>query len=362
MLELPEKESLQKRIGELDQEKDNLFENAKGLVQSNKSLEEQLKGSLEKIAIKESEWKKEKALLVEVNQKVQRETELANSKFVEAQTKLEKELAKKSQEAGLTKEKLRTTQKELTSMRELLNVDRINQALLNKIRSERSQIERKLLTMRGELAQARLSLKEEEARIASYEEELKKMESLLAQAGTTPAGEDELEGESLRVVQRVVLNSLLREICDEFRKDHTKNIRFELVEYAGTLEGLWNVRLLKRALLALVGYSISKSPVQGGTIELGLGSLAGKVEVTISAEGAGVLPTSALFQIFTRGGFGKVPTYFTLDPLLQNAKAIVERFSGVIWIESEVGVGTIFHVELPVSTMAEQGVQTKAIG
>lgn len=89
----------------------------------------------------------------------------------------------------------------------------------------------------------------------------------------------------------------------------------------------------------------------GGRIEVSLGAFPDHLELSVSDDGPGI-PADALLRVFTpyhqiavdRRGVGLG---------LHICKSIVEAHGGRIWVESEVGVGTVFRFTVPVEPSAD---------
>ena len=111
-------------------------------------------------------------------------------------------------------------------------------------------------------------------------------------------------------------------------------------------DGIPNVRSgdLFQVFVNLVKNAIDAMP-QGGTLTLRTGVNDGRIRVTFADTGVGMTP-EIMAKIFE-------PFFTTKDPSegtglgLAISKDIVEKYGGVIRVESKSGVGTTFDVEIP---------------
>ena len=114
---------------------------------------------------------------------------------------------------------------------------------------------------------------------------------------------------------------------------------------------------LEQVLNNIIGNATKYSP-EGGAIDVTVARAgAREVEILVADHGIGIRPAelARVFGLFYRspdrlardvGGMG-LGLYIT--------KEIVERHTGRIWVDSEVGRGTTFHVALPASVPAAVG-------
>ncbi|BBK38886.1 hypothetical protein STAQ_39640 [Allostella sp. ATCC 35155] len=108
----------------------------------------------------------------------------------------------------------------------------------------------------------------------------------------------------------------------------------------------------------------AKFTAAGGSVTVLASRHDGRVRITVQDEGPGI-PDSFRERIF-----GKFEQADSSDSRrkggtglgLSIAKAIVERLDGRIWFETELGVGTRFHVELPEVSRASTAVPAGADG
>jgi PAS domain S-box-containing protein len=107
---------------------------------------------------------------------------------------------------------------------------------------------------------------------------------------------------------------------------------------------------LRQVLMNLVENAIKYSP-GGGRVEIALREHDGRVRFSVADEGLGI-PQNERERVFEK--------FYRLDPRLARgvggtglglyiARELVERMGGSIWVESEPGKGSTFHVDLPVA-------------
>jgi signal transduction histidine kinase len=107
---------------------------------------------------------------------------------------------------------------------------------------------------------------------------------------------------------------------------------------------------LRQVLMNLVENAIKYSP-GGGRVEVALREHDGRVRFSVADEGLGI-PQNEQERVFEK--------FYRLDPRLARgvggtglglyiSRELVERMEGSIWVESEPGKGSTFHVDLPVA-------------
>jgi signal transduction histidine kinase len=125
---------------------------------------------------------------------------------------------------------------------------------------------------------------------------------------------------------------------------------------------VWADRVMTAAVLDnLLSNAVKFTP--GGTVSVSIATRRGSVHLEVSDTGVGI-PDDELDRLFER--FFRASTSSTVKGTglgLSIAKSIAEAHGGTISIESEVGVGTTFSVDLPVraeSKNAAVSADTKA--
>jgi PAS domain S-box-containing protein len=107
---------------------------------------------------------------------------------------------------------------------------------------------------------------------------------------------------------------------------------------------------VRQVLVNVVENAVKYSP-DGGTVQVALASRGSMVRFSISDEGLGI-PAAEQRRIFEK--------FYRLDPQMTRGvggtglglyicRELVRRMTGRIWVESEPGRGSTFHVELPVA-------------
>jgi PAS domain S-box-containing protein len=107
---------------------------------------------------------------------------------------------------------------------------------------------------------------------------------------------------------------------------------------------------VRQVLVNLVENAVKYSP-DGGNVEVALEAHGATVQFSIADEGLGI-PAAEQRRIFEK--------FYRLDPQMTRGvggtgmgvyicRELVRRMAGRIWVESEPGRGSVFHVELPVA-------------
>ncbi|AKJ01421.1 PAS domain S-box-containing protein [Archangium gephyra] len=106
---------------------------------------------------------------------------------------------------------------------------------------------------------------------------------------------------------------------------------------------------LAQVLVNLLENALKYSPT-GGTIRVRLERDGAQALISVSDSGIGIPPDQKahLFERFFRARNAPISGFGGLGLGLYICRDIVERHGGRIWVESEVGQGSTFHVTLPV--------------
>lgn len=107
--------------------------------------------------------------------------------------------------------------------------------------------------------------------------------------------------------------------------------------------------LIKEAIRILVDNSIKYTP-EGGSITLSSFKAARKINIVVSDSGSGISKEDLpyIFNRFYRADKSRSKTSGGTGLGLSIAKWIVDHHSGRIFVQSELGIGTTFKIELPV--------------
>ena len=109
---------------------------------------------------------------------------------------------------------------------------------------------------------------------------------------------------------------------------------------------------VREVLVNLVSNSLDaiEEAKRKGIIEIGLREQDGKIVIAVSDNGIGI-PLENLGRIFDRFYIvAKDDLAHQVDRIglsLPIAKGIVEAHGGRLWVESQVGKGSVFHIDLP---------------
>ena len=146
----------------------------------------------------------------------------------------------------------------------------------------------------------------------------------------------------------VNLRQLLREISEFVRPTAERSELSFSLELPARLPKVWGDReRLQQVIMNLLNNSFKYTPKKG-TVILKAYAQPGELIVEVRDTGCGMSPDAqkALFQPYER----RDPSQQRKDGLglgLVITKAIVERYKGRIWVESQLGCGSRFFVALP---------------
>ncbi len=143
-----------------------------------------------------------------------------------------------------------------------------------------------------------------------------------------------------------VLNDAIELIQDSSPSNHEISVEIN----SNNLQIYGDRLRIEQVIINLLTNAIKYSPF-GGKIELSLAHVNDEIKLGVKDSGIGI-PNDKLNQIFSR--FYRVeglnPHMSGLGIGLYISKEIIERHNGKIWVESELGQGSIFWVTLPNSS------------
>jgi signal transduction histidine kinase len=119
-----------------------------------------------------------------------------------------------------------------------------------------------------------------------------------------------------------------------------------VVDLPEELPGSWDIDRLRQVIANLLSNARKYSP-SGTEVRVRLQSTNGRVVMTVTDQGVGIAPEQIdqLFQPFARLDQKRAATGTGLG--LYITKGIVEAHGGRIWVESTVGQGSTFFIEVP---------------
>jgi two-component system phosphate regulon sensor histidine kinase PhoR len=150
-------------------------------------------------------------------------------------------------------------------------------------------------------------------------------------------------------IQSFLVAELVSEVCEELApRARQKKIDFAALKVQGRVQSLQADRtLVQRGLYNLLDNAIKFSP-RDGVVEIKASYSKDAVTLTVSDHGVGIAPLD-LQRIFDpRQGGGRQASG------LRIVRSIVERHDGRVWAESELGAGSTFHIELPLTAATEK--------
>ncbi|HDR46534.1 MAG TPA: ATP-binding protein, partial [Geoalkalibacter subterraneus] len=114
-----------------------------------------------------------------------------------------------------------------------------------------------------------------------------------------------------------------------------------------------DLQKLKKVLESLLSNAVKFSP-EGGKVRLLCKRLGDGFELSISDEGIGMAPEQVerMFEAFYRGHTSN-PAFSGTGLGLAIVKEMVDAHGGKIWVDSQPGQGTSFHVKIPLLDNSE---------
>ncbi|XWX05049.1 ATP-binding protein [Aggregatilineales bacterium SYSU G02658] len=143
---------------------------------------------------------------------------------------------------------------------------------------------------------------------------------------------------------------LVRKVYDEMADmahDRCISFQLQLDEPLGSING--NGVQLERALSNLIENALKFTPA-GGEVLLRTHQVGAVVEIVVADSGVGIPPEQheRIFERFYRGQQSGIEHISGTGLGLSLVKAVVENHRGRVWVESELGKGARFYVQLPV--------------
>jgi len=114
--------------------------------------------------------------------------------------------------------------------------------------------------------------------------------------------------------------------------------------------------LLQQALYNLVENAIKYTPM-GGRVRVQLQIKTSSVVFEVNDTGIGIAPLDLprLFEKFYRSGRREAYQQRGTGLGLAIVKSIAERHNGRVWVESQLGKGSTFYLEIPIRGRDETG-------
>lgn len=144
--------------------------------------------------------------------------------------------------------------------------------------------------------------------------------------------------------------ALIRKVYDDMAdmaKDRSITFRLDVSEPMGVISG--DGVQLERALCNLVENALKFTPVNG-VVSLHAHQIGASIEVVVADSGVGIPPEQheKIFERFYRGQQSGIEHISGTGLGLSLVKAVVENHRGRVWVDSDLGQGARFHVQLPV--------------
>jgi PAS domain S-box-containing protein len=150
------------------------------------------------------------------------------------------------------------------------------------------------------------------------------------------------------------LDDIIVSLVDSMRaqaKASGLTLRLDRTEDVTVVVG--DAALLRRVISNLIDNAIKYTP-EGGTITVGWETRGDRVLISVADNGIGIAKTDQvrLFEKFSRIKRRETIKIKGSGLGLAIVKSIVERHRGRVWVESELGQGSTFYVELPLGEPA----------
>lgn len=151
-------------------------------------------------------------------------------------------------------------------------------------------------------------------------------------------------------IERVSVNEIAEEVINSLQLQAVqKDIRL-MQDWSGikSLSVEADRALVQQALYNLVENAIKYTPV-GGQVRLKLDARPGTVLVEVQDTGIGIAPLDLphLFEKFYRSGRREAYQQRGTGLGLAIVKSIAERHGGRVWVDSQLGKGSVFSLEVP---------------
>ncbi len=146
-------------------------------------------------------------------------------------------------------------------------------------------------------------------------------------------------------IQAVSLAELVQEASEELApRARQKKVDFAVQKPQGQVQPLQADRtLLQRALYNLLDNAIKFSP-RDGVVQIKTSYTKGKVTLSLIDHGVGIAPLDLSRLLDAKRSQARKSSGLLI------VKSIVERHGGRLWAESELGTGSTFHMELPLTS------------
>jgi signal transduction histidine kinase len=160
--------------------------------------------------------------------------------------------------------------------------------------------------------------------------------------------------------ERVDLESLLKEVVDALSEDLRRAGCTARIHSTGPLVGHWDRMRLEQVIENLIRNAITYGA--GKPIELHLRSeREGRARLAIQDHGIGI-EKAQQDKVFLRFERAVSPRHYGgLGLGLYIAKQLVDAHRGSLWVESELGQGSTFWIELPMHTAKGRAPELEAL-
>ena len=154
--------------------------------------------------------------------------------------------------------------------------------------------------------------------------------------------------------QSVSLHDLAEKVVDQYQSTIEEKELTLVTQFDSALQAQVNSRAMEEVFANLLGNAIKYTP-NGGKIDWKISKNNGWIESAISDTGIGISPEdkSKIFNDFFRARNAEILDKNGTGLGLAIVRHIVEAHQGKIWVESQLGQGSEFIVQLPVTILQE---------
>jgi signal transduction histidine kinase len=148
----------------------------------------------------------------------------------------------------------------------------------------------------------------------------------------------------------VIVHDVVEQLSDQARVSGSRiSIKGE-----NSIAGFWDRNRIEQALVNLLSNALKYGAEK--PVEISVEKIGDDAQVSVRDEGMGIAPKD-LGRIF--GQFERAVSYENISGFglgLYVARQIVEEHGGKIDVQSEEGVGSVFHIRLPLNDAAARAV------
>jgi signal transduction histidine kinase len=140
------------------------------------------------------------------------------------------------------------------------------------------------------------------------------------------------------------IQEVAKEVCDQFTA--MDGARFQLI--GGRVRGWWDRDAMRRAMENLIGNAV-KYGTPGTPIRIKIGTVADRMMLSVHSEGEPIPPEEieSVFQVFQRAAAAKDGGKEGWGIGLPYVRSVAESHGGSVEVDSALGRGTTFLIDIP---------------